>query len=291
MHLFYLIIIIFLILFCYKTTDKNFKDNLLINKNVFCGYLITNENLQNPFFKNKIYIDSIFSYIKKRGTHINLYNSSYPYQTYVKLTNQEKIKQLIYLDTKIKNNDGIFFYEEWYWDTLNNNSFLKNVLFYSPVIYDYHKNSLKDIFRIKNYKTTSKKNKKICFNISYEFNLSDSIFILNSNLDVKNFVLKIAEVALSNKCTVYNPFTLKPVEKKELKKILRTFNNKVILENLPISSLIFTERWFFDTTNLTILKDVIALSPILTEINQFNDTIKKPLFLLFLNKHKPFKIF
>ncbi|MCX7955341.1 MAG: hypothetical protein N3A01_09180 [Bacteroidales bacterium] len=279
-------IVFFLLLGSCNHYKINESDNVLIEKNIFCAYIISEKDLRNEIFNNNFLLSTFFTFLLQKLKDIIIYNSCFSDTVFRAIGKNEK-NNIIDKFIKEKNfYNAIYFFEKWHLDTLNGINFKKEPLYWSPVYFNDSARLLKIPFKIKNTEKISKNVVKV--KTKYEINIDDTILLMNSNINVSTLKRILSEIALSIKFKVYDPFSLKVLDKNTIRKKLEIVNGSDF-SNVSISSLLFEEWWFIDTVTFSINKKIISLAPVLYEYNEDNELNKKILFVLFL-EGKPHKI-
>lgn len=281
----FVILFSFILLFSCKNKNTHIS-NVLVESNLYCAYIVDTGNLNNQAFKNNFNLSLFYAELLKKIKDIDLYNSCYPDTTFKKIDIDNKNTLITNIISKKNFYNGIYFYENWYLDTMQQLTFEKNVIFWSPVFYYDSAKVMKIPFKIKN--SNRKLNAYLKYIVKYEINLNDSILLMNSNLNFAKLKRVLTEIASSNNHKVYHPFSLKVLNKQEIKEKLE-INVQTDFLFVPITSLLFEEEWHIDTVNFSILKKVISVAPIKYEYDEENELNKKILYVLFFEE-KPHKI-
>jgi len=285
---FILTLIFFLFVSCNNNTSSSYKknnaNNLLIDDKVTVYSLFSYLAQKELPWKNNFNINSFINSVLQKAINDNLklFSCIYDDTTYIEI-DKENLKEELnkYLSDTFKFS-AILFYESWSLDT-NNHFFnlTKNVEYWAPIIIT--NNKLKTTFKIK---CTTDNNKLLTNKVFYEYPLYDTL-LENTQLNKKKLVKILINWALNNPEKVYNPFTAKPMNKKELYNKLNIYNDKYIPYN-DINSLIFVENWYYNKNNYSIKKEIIALAPVIYTYE--NDEIQKQIIFVVHYQKEPFAL-
>lgn len=291
-----------------EVSTKN-RVNLLLPTSVPVNQLFvfdsTNTNWQKELLDSKL-ISRIFDKFNK--SELTVYDPSTDDTILTKYTKKQVYNNLGVNSVPLNYNEikGLYFKEEWFFDTTEPIIFEKNVISWSPVrYYEQNNEKLKKlVFKI----SGNEASEILAKNVICEFNLDDTVspeFV--KNIDSKKLSELLINKALSRKVKVYNPMNIdEELSKEKIKQNLGERIDTIMVENTEtsemtqkvivsiinpdeIKSLIFVEDWYYNPKTFAIKKVIKGIGPV-RHYYKLDETVKKIAFIMFLGNEKT-KIF
>ncbi len=271
-----------------KSVEIKSSDNLLLEKKVYVSTLFSDSVLNASPWKPAIGIRRFVSdlFYQVLQNKLTLYSPIFEDTTFHKLEKDSWInllqnnKNQIFDTTQF---NDIYFYETWSLDTNQTLNFQKNLIYWAPVKTEKERNVKKLAGKVKC--ECSSAEKLLAKHMIYEFPFEDSV-TPNFSLNKSRFARLIIDKALGGKVKVYNPFTAKEMNKKELEQRLEISDSTLYMPYTSYGSILFIENWYYNPDNFSIRKDVIGMAPVKYDFNDEEPTKVIP-FVIFM-KDEPF---
>lgn len=292
LRLFSLFLFLFFITNCNNNStikiESNKSNNLLVENNVYVSTLFSDSVLNETPWKPPIYIRKLISdlFYQFLKNNLTLYDPIFEDTTFYVLEKDSWIKLLQNNKNQIFDTsqfNDMYFFETWSLDTINTLNFQKKLIYWSPVKTEKERNVKKLVCKVKCDNNSTKK--LLAKHVIYEFPFENSFtpnFLLNKN----RLIRLIIDKSLSGNIKVYNPFTAKEMNKKELKQRLGISDSTLYMPYTSYGSILFIENWYYNPDNFSISKDVIGIAPV--KYNFKEEELTKVIPFVIFMKEKPF---
>lgn len=269
-----------------KNVEIKSSNNLLLENDVYVSTVFSDSVLNaspwKPAFKIRKFISDLFYQVLQNK--LTLYSPIFEDTTFHKLDKDSWMNLL--QNSKNQTFDttqfnDIYFYETWSFDTNQALNFQKNLIYWAPVKTEKERKVKKIAGKIK----CGAAEKLLAKHIIYEFPFEDSI-TPNYSLNKNKLVRLIIDKALGGKVKVYNPFTAKEMNKKELEQRMGISDSMLYMPYTSYGSILFIENWYYNPNDFSIRKDVMGIAPVKYDFNDEELTKVIP-FVIFM-KDEPF---